>query len=192
MRPVLPELRPTFRILLVVVPATAFLLALAIPPSSSASADTLTSQAQTTIGLGTAAPRDLESGQLAPGETLERTFDMNIVPKAGSRVTLVIKALHSSLLDSDARTGLRVGIDRCVSPRGWRPGTDGDFTCAGAVKRALAPRPVAQVKERALALTGVVPSPGTHLRMTFSLPASAGNSLQRVSSSLRFTFTAQR
>jgi hypothetical protein len=192
-RSVLAELRPAFRILLIAVPAAAFMIAVAAPPSSSASARELPIQSQTTIGLGTAAPRDGDAGQLAPGETLQRLFDLSLAPRPGAPVGLVIRALanRSSLLDADARTGLRVGIDRCLSPRGWRPGPGGAYTCAGSVKRALPPLPVAQAKDRMFTLADVVPGPGTHLRMTFSLPASAGNRLQRLNSSLRFTFSVQ-
>jgi hypothetical protein len=44
------------------------------------------------------------------------------------------------------------------------------------------------MKDQRITLKGVSPRMPAHMRITFSLPASAGNRLQRQESSLRFTF----
>jgi hypothetical protein len=50
---------------------------------------------------------------------------------------------------------------------------------------------VAKAKDRPVKLAGALPGNDAHFRLTFSLPSSADNRLQRLVSQLRFTCSAQ-
>jgi hypothetical protein len=106
------------------------------------------------------------------------------------QVTITTLANGSSLLDTDARNGLRVRIDSCPVG-GWLRQLGGGFVCRRGASTALAVTAVARAKDRPVKLAGALPGNDAHFRLTFSLPSSADNRLQRLVSQLRFTFSAQ-
>ena len=143
--------------------------------------------------VGTSANRlDVAATGLVAGDTVERAVDlMNSGNTNLSSITLDTVASASSLLDTDTINGLQTVIDSCSAP--WTEG--GSFpaytyTCSGS-STVVAPSMPAVVT--GLALTGLASaSPGgvDHLRVVVTLPSSANNSFQGLTSQLDYTFTA--
>jgi spore coat-associated protein N len=146
-----------------------------------------------TLGAeGTAANRvTIPATAVAPGDTVERAVDLQTGGSvAAAAAALTTTATTSSLLDSDAGDGLKLVVDRCSE--GWTesepaPGVY-TYSCAGTASTVLASTPVI-VSDAALAdidLDGGV----NHLRVTLTLPVSAGNEFQGLSSVVEYTFSA--
>lgn len=138
---------------------------------------------------GTSANRlDVDASDLAPGDTAQRAVDLiNRGTLDLGSITTTITASPSSALDTDEDHGLRVAIDRCSVP--WtESGTAPAYTysCSGSVTQSLAIRPVITT---ATPLTVPLGSGTTsHLRVTISLPSTADNRFQGLSSGLHFSF----
>jgi spore coat-associated protein N len=129
---------------------------------------------------------------LLPGEGIQRAIDLsndgNVVATA---ITLSTSATSSSLLDTDTADGLQVTIERCDEP--WAEvGSDPhwSYTCGGATSVVLAARPVIGSDLALSGLAAVDPGETDHLRVTLSLPGTAGNDMQGQSTTLRWAFTA--
>jgi hypothetical protein len=162
------------------------------PSQESAQADELPTQSSISILLGTG--QQHTASALAPGDSFRRPIDVSLKGRKGlNHVSLNLTAVapQRSLLDSDARNGLWIGIDRCSATTGWvRRGNTGEFTCKGTVTSVVKPTSVAQVKDRQITLPKLVPGKTTHFLLTFRLPPTAGNGFEHLASTLRFTFAA--
>jgi hypothetical protein len=128
---------------------------------------------------------------LVPGDTVQRSFDLdNTGSEDLASVTLTSSATSSSLLDTDATDGLQMVIERCSvawTEAGVSPAFT--YTCGGATSSVVASRPVVGTAV-AMANLGVLTAAATdHLRLTLTLPATAGNTLQGLSSTLSYAFT---
>jgi spore coat-associated protein N len=125
---------------------------------------------------------------VAAGDSMQRAIDLNY---AGSisfgSVTLTTNATTSSALDTDATDGLHVAIDKC-SVAWTESGPPYTYTCSGSTSSVLASAPVIGSN---LALSNLTLTAGStdHLRVTVTLPGTAGNSLQNLSSTIAYTFT---
>jgi hypothetical protein len=162
------------------------------PSSDSAQADELPKQASLSISLGTGAQHT--AGAMAPGDTFTRAFDLSLMGRRGlNHVSLNVTATkpHTSLLDSDRKHGLWVGIERCSAAAGWtRKAGTGHYACKGAVASVVKATSIAHIKNRQIALPKLVPGNSTHFLLTFKLPTTAGNRFEHLASTLRFTFAA--
>jgi len=147
-----------------------------------------------TVGLGasgTSANRlNVAVADMAPGDTAQRSVDLaNSGSIALAGVTLTTTASPSSVLDTDAVNGLQLAIDRCSvawTESGSAPYT---YSCGGTVSTVLASRPVIGSGLALANLASTAPGAVDHLRVTLSLPTSADNSFQGVSSTIAYTFT---
>ncbi len=125
---------------------------------------------------------------IAAGDTMQRAIDLNY---AGSvdfgSVTLTTSASASSALDTDAIDGLHLAIDKC-SVAWTESGPPYTYTCGGTTSSVLASRALIGSN---LALSNLTLTAGTtdHLRVTVTLPSTAGNTLQNLSSTVGYTFT---
>ena len=125
---------------------------------------------------------------VAAGDSMQRAIDLNY---AGSisfgSATLTTNATTSSALDTDATDGLQMAIDKC-SVAWTESGPPYTYTCSGTTSSVLASAPVIGSN---LALSNLTLTAGStdHLRVTVTLPGSAGNSLQNLSSTIAYTFT---
>jgi predicted ribosomally synthesized peptide with SipW-like signal peptide len=125
---------------------------------------------------------------VAAGDSMQRALDLNY---AGSisfgSATLTTNATTSSALDTDATDGLQMAIDKC-SVAWTESGPPYTYTCSGTTSSVLASAPVIGSN---LALSNLTLTAGStdHLRVTVTLPGSAGNSLQNLSSTIAYTFT---
>lgn len=125
-----------------------------------------------------------------PGDTMQRAFKLsNSSTDAMGSVTLTTAATTSSALDTNATDGLQMTIERCSVP--WTESGTAlayTYTCGGTTSTVLASRAVIGTD---LALTNVALTPGAtdHLRLTLTLPTSAGNTFQNLASTVQYTFT---
>jgi len=125
---------------------------------------------------------------IAAGDTMQRMLDLSYSGSISfGSATLTTSATTSSGLDSDAIDGLRIAIDKCS--QAWtESGPPYTYTCGGSASSVLASRALIGSN---IALSNLSLTAGStdHLRVTVSLPSSAGNSLQNQSSTVSYTFT---
>jgi len=126
-------------------------------------------------------------GPLAPGDRAERTVELRY---AGRFATVVLNTATkgSSLLRSDPTGGIRLAIDRCAKPWTKRRGTT-TYVCPG--KRWSVVKTVPLAGKGGLRLNHLSRRAGRtdHLRLTISLPLSAGNPLQGLSARVVYRLT---
>jgi len=125
---------------------------------------------------------------IAAGDSMQRAIDLNY---AGSvdmgSATLTTSASPSSTLDTDTTDGLQLAIDKC-SVAWTESGPPYTYTCGGSVSTVLASQPLIGSN---IALSNLTLTAGTtdHLRVTVTLPSTAGNAFQNLSSTVGYTFT---
>lgn len=130
------------------------------------------------------------AADIHPGDTIQRAFKLsNASSDTMASITLTTTATTSSALDTDTTGGLQMVIERCSvawTESGSSPAFT--YTCSGTTSSVLASRPVIGSD---LALSNLTLTPGAtdNLRLTLSLPSSAGNSLQGQASVVQYTFT---
>jgi hypothetical protein len=121
-----------------------------------------------------------------PGETAAAAVDL-VVNTGASTVTLTTMAASSSLLDQDPVNGLRLGIDRCSVP--WEAGaTRVRYRCPGRSVSVLAPRRILASSLPLSNLDAVADGGTQHLLISLTLPESAGNEFQGLSSTIEYAF----
>ena len=125
---------------------------------------------------------------IAAGDTMQRAIDLSYSGSINfGSATLTTSATTSSGLDTDATNGLQIAIDKCS--QAWtESGPPYTYTCGGSTSTVLASRALigSNIALSNLALTSGATD---HLRVTISLPSSAGNTLQNQSSTINYTFT---
>ncbi len=164
--------------------------------TSSTSATHTVSSGTLTIALGASGPANrlsVNATGVAPGDTIQRAFDLQ---NSGSidltaAPTLTTTASPSSLLDTDATNGLQMVIDKC-SVAWTEAGPPYTYTCSGTTTSALASRAVigsniSMSNISDLVTAGAGPD---HLRLTLTLPGTAGNTFQGLTSTLTYAFNA--
>ena len=167
--------------------------------TTSASTSALASGA-VQIALGTPGPANrltLGANGLLPGDTMQRAADLANTGVASSdplaSITLTTTASPSSLIDTDATNGLQMAIDSCSAAwteSGVSPAFT--YTCVGTTNVVLASRAVTGVNVALSNLASLAPATTDHLRITLTLPATAPNTLQALSSTLTYTFTGSQ
>jgi predicted ribosomally synthesized peptide with SipW-like signal peptide len=150
--------------------------------SHTIASGTLSHTSGPTNRLGTGA------SAIAAGDTMQRAIDLNYAGTVDlGSATLTTNASTSSGLDTDATDGLQVAIDKC-SVAWTESGPPYTYTCGGTPSAVLASRPLIGSN---IALLNLTLTAGTtdHLRVTVTLPSTAGNTLQNLSSTVGYTFT---
>ena len=155
--------------------------------SSTSTSHTITSG---TLSLTSGPTNRLGTGAstIAAGDSMQRAIDLNY---AGSisfgSATLTTSASASSALDTDATDGLHIAIDKC-SVAWTESGPPYTYTCGGSTSTVLASSPVIGSN---VALSNLTLTAGStdHLRVTVTLPSTAGNTFQNLSSTVGYTFT---
>ncbi|TDF82213.1 TasA family protein, partial [Arthrobacter terricola] len=148
------------------------------------------------IALGTTAATNrlnVAATGIVPGDTIQRAVTLSNA--AGnqnlSAVTLTTAATTTSTkLDSDATNGLQVVVDRCST--GWvEAGTAPayTYTCAGTTSIVLASHAVVGANMALANLSSLTAGNTDSLRVTMTLPATADNTFESLSSTVGFTFT---
>jgi spore coat-associated protein N len=140
----------------------------------------LTSGPTNRLGTGASA--------IAAGDTMQRAIDLNYSGSVSfGSVTLTTSASPSSALDTNTTDGLQVAIDKC-SVAWTESGPPYTYTCSGSASSVLASQPIIGSN---MALSNLTLTAGStdHLRVTVTLPSTAGNALQNLSSTIAYTFT---
>ncbi|MBT8162430.1 M73 family metallopeptidase [Arthrobacter sp. GN70] len=164
--------------------------------TSSTSASAAVGSGTVNIALGTTAATNrlnVAATGIVPGDTIQRAVTLSNA--AGnqnlSAVTLTTAATTTSTkLDSDATNGLQVVVDRCST--GWvEAGTAPayTYTCAGTTSIVLASHAVVGANMALANLSSLTAGNTDSLRVTMTLPATADNTFESLSSTVGFTFT---
>lgn len=141
---------------------------------------------------GTAANRlSVTATNVVPGDTIQRTVDLVSSSSEGlGSVALTTTAPTSTLLNTDAINGLQMVIDEC--PVAWTvvgdPLVNPTYTCTTPTSALT----TGSVIRSGVALTGlsVLTTPGTSfLRITLTLPESANNDFESLTSVINYAFT---
>ncbi len=134
---------------------------------------------------------NVNASGVAPGDTIQRSFDLiNQGSLNLASITLTTTATASSLLDTDATNGLQMVIDRCTlawTEAGTAPAYT--YTCSGTTSSVLASRAVIGTNLALSNLGSLTAGATDHLRMTLTLPASADNTFQNLTSTIQNSFT---
>lgn len=163
--------------------------------TSTTSASQSLATGTVTIALGqSGSPSNrltVDASGLVPGDTVERAVDLsNSGNQALSAVALTTTATTSSKLDTDPTNGLQMAIDACSAP--WtEAGTSPayTYTCGGTVTSVLAKGPVITSNANLPGLNSLAPGGVDHLRVTLTLPASADDTFQGLTSTISYGFT---
>jgi spore coat-associated protein N len=140
----------------------------------------LTSGPTNRLGTGASA--------IAAGDSMQRAIDLNYAGSVSfGSVTLTTSASPSSALDTNTTDGLQVAIDKC-SVAWTESGPPYTYTCSGSTSPVLASQPIIGSN---VALSNLTLTAGStdHLRVTVTLPSTAGNTLQNLSSTIAYTFS---
>lgn len=163
--------------------------------TSTTSASQTVASGTVTIALGaTGASTNrltVNASGIVPGDTMQRSFTLaNSGSQDLASITLTTAATTSSALDTDTTTGLQMVIEDC-SVAWVESGTSPAFTytCAGTTSTVLASRAVIGSAISLSNLGSTTAGSTDYLRLTLSLPSSAGNTLQGLSSTISYTFT---
>lgn len=129
---------------------------------------------------------------VAPGDTIQRSVDLS---NSGSlnlaSITLGLSASPTSALDTDGTNGLQTTVKSC-SVAWTESGPPYTYTCSGSTTTVLASTAVSTLKSTPTALPGLgslTASGSDHLMVTLTLPSSADNTFQNLTSTLTYTFT---
>ncbi|HLI56045.1 MAG TPA: TasA family protein [Actinomycetota bacterium] len=146
------------------------------------------------IALGAPGPANrlnVGASGLVAGDTVQRVADLaNTGSQNLSSVTLSTVATASSALDTDATNGLQMVIDACSVA--WTEGGTAPaytYTCTGTTSLVVAATPVIGTGLALSNLGSLTAGVTDHLRITLTLPATAGTTLQGQSSTIQYTFT---
>src|SRR5437870_3784538 len=114
--------------------------------TSSTTATHTVSSGTVTIALGAVGAANrltVNATGVAPGDTMQRAFDLSNTGSIDltATPTLTTTASPSSLLDTDATNGLQMVIDKCSAA--WtESGPPYTYTCSGTTTSVLASRAV--------------------------------------------------
>ena len=127
---------------------------------------------------------------VVPGDTIQRS--VQLVKGAGSEnfgsVSLTTTAQTSNLLSTDATNGLQLVVDSCSVA--WANAGNNTLSCAGTTTNVIASRRVIGTMDLSQATSALNSTGNGYLRLTLSLPTSAGDNFQGLSNSITYTFDA--
>ena len=162
--------------------------------TSSASVPQSVTTGTVTIALGatgTANNRlDVAATGVVPGDTIQRAVNVsNTGNQDFASISLTTAATTSSLLDTDATHGLQMVLERCSvawTEAGTAPAYT--YTCSGTTSTVLASRAIIGSN---LSLSNVLLTAAStnNLRVTLTLPSTAPNTMQGLTSTISYTFT---
>jgi spore coat-associated protein N len=162
--------------------------------TSTASVSQSITSGTVTIALGstgTANNRlDVAATGVVPGDTIQRAVNVsNTGNQDFASISLTTTASTSSLLDTDASNGLQMVIERCSvawTEAGSAPAYT--YTCSGTTSTVVSSRAIIGA---GVTFGNVLLTAGStnNLRVTLTLPSTAGNTLQGLTSVISYAFT---
>ncbi len=163
--------------------------------TSSTTATQAVSAGSVTIALGVSGAStnrlSVAAAGLVPGDTVQRSVDLVNSGSANlASVSLTTTASPTSLLDTDATNGLQMTIARCSVP--WTEAGSSPaftYTCSGTTSVVLASRAVIGADLALANINATTAGATSHLRVTLTLPTTATNAFQSLTSTISYTFT---
>ncbi len=161
--------------------------------SASASQSVTTGTVSIDLGAtGSSTNRlNVDATAVAPGDTMQRSFDLTNSGSLNlSAITLTTNATTSSLLDTNGTDGLQMVIDRCSNA--WTESGSSPaftYTCSGSTSTVVSSRAIVGSNIALSNLTVTTAGNTDHLRLTLTLPTTAGNAFQGLTSTVAYTFT---
>jgi spore coat-associated protein N len=164
--------------------------------TSSTSASHTISSGTVSIALGATGPANrltIGASNVVPGDTIQRAVDL--INNGGasadnlSSIVLNTTASPSSLLDTEATTGLQMAIEKCSvawTESGTPPAYT--YTCSGTTSTVLASRAVIGSTIALSGLASLTTGSTDHLRVTLTLPSAAPNTMQGLTSTISYNF----
>src|SRR5438093_4339781 len=148
-----------------------------------------------TIALGSTGAStnrlNVDATGVAPGDTIQRSVDLSNTGSINlASITLATTATTSSLLDTNTTYGLEMQIDRCS--QAWTEGVSAPaytYTCGGWKSAGLAQRASIGSGIALLNLSATTAGSTDHLKVTLTLPSTAPNTYQSLSSTIQYSFT---
>ena len=164
--------------------------------TGSTSASQQVSTGTMTIALGATGSSsnrlNINATAFAPTDTMQRTVDVNVSGSVGlsaMTLTTVDTVGTPTVLSTDATNGLQIAIDRCDVPwteAGVSPAFT--YTCSGTTSAVLASTSVVGAA-RPMNNMLLAASDSNHLRVTITLPTTAGDTFQNLAATISHTFT---
>lgn len=132
---------------------------------------------------------------LVPGDTVQREVKLSNTGTAPiGAVTLAATVSPSNLLSTDTTDGLQVEAQTCSTAWTATSLADGGYTyaCSGPVTSVIAREPIGSLASSTpLTAVGSIPVSGSaNLVITVSLPSTAGNTYQGMTTTIDYTFVA--
>lgn len=164
--------------------------------TSSTSASHTISSGTVSTALGATGPANrltIGASNVVPGDTIQRAADL--VNNGGasadnlSSIVLTTTASPSSLLDTEATSGLQMAIEKCSvawTEAGTAPAYT--YTCGGTTSTVLASRAVIGSNMALSNLSSLTTGSTDHLRVTLTLPTAAPNTMQGLTSTISYNF----
>jgi hypothetical protein len=133
---------------------------------------------------------DADAADVAAGDVVARTATLENRGKGAiGAIALAVEVTHSSALDRNARSGLRIRVDRCSTAWAASPGGR-SLQCAGRVTEIVGWRPLAA--SRSPWQLGSLPAKASEwLRVSLQLPQDASTDLAGRRTTIQYRFTAQ-
>lgn len=128
---------------------------------------------------------------IVPGDRIDRQVTLtNTGSSAFGSLDLVTAATTSSLLDTNATNGLQMQVDKCSVA--WSGAVGSELTCSGTTTSVVTPGRVAPRTASVAGLAALNPGGVDHLRVRLTLPTTADNSFQGLSSVISYTFSGNQ
>jgi spore coat-associated protein N len=175
--------------------------------TSSTSASQAISSGTVSITLGaaggTANRLTIGASGLVPGDTIQRRVQLTNPSgdQALASITLTTTATPSNVLTTDATNGLQMKIEKCAGALGWHETVSGSvytYTCdqssqgdnAGTRTTVLAQRAIIGTTLSLSSMSALAANNTDDMVVTASLPSTADNTFQTLSSTVTYTFNA--
>jgi len=175
--------------------------------TSSTNASEAISSGTVSINLGTAGGSanrlTIGASGLVPGDTIQRRVQLTNPSgnQALASITLTTTATPSNVLTTDATNGLQMKIEKCAGTLGWHETVNGSvytYTCdqsspgdnAGARTTVLAQRAIIGSTLSLSNMSALAANSSDDMVVTVSLPSTADNTFQTLSSTVTYTFNA--
>jgi spore coat-associated protein N len=166
--------------------------------TSTTSASEAVTSGTVVVGLGATGTADnrlsVAANGVVPGDTITRAVKLsNTGNQNFGGVTLTTTAGTSSKLDVDATNGLQLQIDKCSTA--WSEAGNGTttpytYSCSGTTTNVLASRAIIGSNLTLNNLASLTAGNSDNLLVTITLPTSADNTFQGLTSTINFAFTA--
>lgn len=160
--------------------------------STTASQSITSGTIDVTLGAAGSADNRLTIGasDIAAGDTIERQVKLsNPAGLAWGSASLTTTAAPTSLLDSDVTNGLQMVIDKC-SVAWTESAAPYTYSCSGTTTSVLASGPVIGANRSLGPISALTPGGSDYLRVKLTLPTTADNTFQGLSSTLQYSFNA--